>query len=411
MKGICRSRAGFALVITVALLALLVLAVFALSSLVRVGTQAVGSSAYQTQARQNALLALSVALGELQRTAGPDARVTGMAGITNISAGGTKTTRHWCGVWRPDGSFLGWLASGAQSTTAALQAGIPSVLLVGTNSVGASQSNSEHVVAGKLSTGANGYIAYWVGDEGVKITLAPILARVPSGNSPLRITSLANKSAADTMRAYIALYPATAAKMFSFEQAILFAQETIPGGYSKLTAGDVNDNFHHVTLRAEFLVPLGTGVVQQSGLVNVNTNSQIVWRGVVDSYNDNHPDQKISKVSTGNSSTAHQIANSLTSGPWLTVDAFFGSAAVSAALTGSGVSPAQFQTAMRPLFSARSDTFRIRAYGEALNPVDQSSEAIALCEAIVQRSADAAPAGLGRKFVITYFRWLGPDDI
>jgi len=124
-------------VITIALLALLVLAVFALSSLVRVGTQSVGSSAYQTQARQNALLALGIALGELQRTAGPDARVTAMAGVTNIPAGAARATRHWCGVWRTDGAFLGWLASGAQTGAAALQSGVTLIELVGTNSVGA----------------------------------------------------------------------------------------------------------------------------------------------------------------------------------------------------------------------------------------------------------------------------------
>lgn len=38
-------------------------------------------------------------------------------------------------------------------------------------------------------------------------------------------------------------------------------------------------------------------------------------------------------------------------------------------------------------------------------------EAAAYCEAIVQRTPDPAPNGLGRKFVVTYFRWLGANDL
>jgi Tfp pilus assembly protein PilX len=77
-----RRPRGFALVITLVLLALLVLAVFALSALTKVGSEMSSASVYQTQARQNASLALSVAVGELQRHAGDDTRITGMAGIT-----------------------------------------------------------------------------------------------------------------------------------------------------------------------------------------------------------------------------------------------------------------------------------------------------------------------------------------
>ena len=69
-----------------------------------------------------------------------------------------------------------------------------------------------------------------------------------------------------------------------------------------------------------------------------------------------------------------------------------------------------------PLLAVRSDTFRIRAYGDAMNPADvgvagATPESVAYCEAIVQRTNDPGPSGIGKKFVITYFRWLGPDDI
>jgi len=69
-------------------------------------------------------------------------------------------------------------------------------------------------------------------------------------------------------------------------------------------------------------------------------------------------------------------------------------------------------TAIGPLLTVRSDSFRIRAYGEAVNPVDATKiEAVAYCEAIVERTSESAPNGPGRKFIITHFRWLGPDEI
>jgi len=79
-----------------------------------------------------------------------------------------------------------------------------------------------------------------------------------------------------------------------------------------------------------------------------------------------------------------------------------------------------------PSITARSDTFRIRAYGEA---VDTSGNAIAhaWCEAIVQRTpayidqtnapSDRSTAlsvvnrTFGRAYSIVSFRWLSPDEI
>jgi hypothetical protein len=103
-------------------------------------------------------------------------------------------------------------------------------------------------------------------------------------------------------------------------------------------------------------------------------------------------------------------------GPFLSVAAFGGSTLLSSNLTNtpvaSVISPAQFMSAVGNLLRVRSDTFRIRAYGDAINPVDPTKvESTAYCEAIVQRTPDLAPNSLGRRFVITYFRWLGPDDI
>ena len=76
----------------------------------------------------------------------------------------------------------------------------------------------------------------------------------------------------------------------------------------------------------------------------------------------------------------------------------------------------------------RSDSFRIRSYGEVLDPVTQLPTGRAWCEAIVQRipepvqPSDPNPQNaaywqpqdedfLGRKFKMIHFRWLDEDEV
>lgn len=74
--------------------------------------------------------------------------------------------------------------------------------------------------------------------------------------------------------------------------------------------------------------------------------------------------------------------------------------------------------------SARSDTFIIRAYGDARNRAGSATSAKAWLEAVVQRvpeyidatqPADEAAAGInrhfGRRFRVVSLRWLSPDEI
>ena len=91
---------------------------------------------------------------------------------------------------------------------------------------------------------------------------------------------------------------------------------------------------------------------------------------------------------------------------------------------------------LAPRLAARSDTFRIRGYGEARSKDGTQILARATCEAVVQRfpeyldtATDAAnnepwdeasPSGttlnavnqkFGRRFKIIHFRWLNPDEV
>lgn len=84
-------RRGFALLITVTLLAFLVLLLVSLASLTRVETQVANNNQSLAQARQNALFALNLALGQLQKHAGPDTRVTARADVQPLATTATPS--------------------------------------------------------------------------------------------------------------------------------------------------------------------------------------------------------------------------------------------------------------------------------------------------------------------------------
>ncbi len=88
---------------------------------------------------------------------------------------------------------------------------------------------------------------------------------------------------------------------------------------------------------------------------------------------------------------------------------------------------ADIMTVLAPVLFVRSDTFTIRAYGEATNPATGLTEGKAWCEAIVQRFPEpfspaipnqptddeyrAPPGEFGRRFKIISLRWLTKSDI
>ena len=188
-----RSKGGFALIITILLLAFLVLLMVSMSALTRVETQLAANSQQAAAARENALLALNLALGKLQAAAGPDQRVTATA---EIAATTQASKKKWTGVWTPTSATPAtpvWLVSDSSpdATTAAptltstqnYNDASGTVRLVGAGStdltVPSSVTGNEIVlskqplkasgVAGLGSGSATvGNYAWWIGDEGVK---------------------------------------------------------------------------------------------------------------------------------------------------------------------------------------------------------------------------------------------------
>ena len=98
--------------------------ILAMSSMLRTETQNSVNDKNQEKAKLNALLGLGIALSELQKTMGPDQRVSAKAdlldgsGDSGIHAASQKS--HWTGVWNTSNynpelpekkEFLGWLVS------------------------------------------------------------------------------------------------------------------------------------------------------------------------------------------------------------------------------------------------------------------------------------------------------------
>jgi hypothetical protein len=113
-----RRRRGFALIITITLLAFLVLLLVSLASLTRVETQVASNSQAISQARQNSLLALNIALGQLQKYTGPDQRVTARADLTPPASVTITAPTYDFGASDTGGGYTTTGTTGAQAISA-----------------------------------------------------------------------------------------------------------------------------------------------------------------------------------------------------------------------------------------------------------------------------------------------------
>jgi hypothetical protein len=207
-------RRGFALLITVILLAFLVLLLVSLAALTRVETSVAANHLSLARARQHALMALNIAVGQLQTHAGPDSRLTAQANLLDKDARNPWFT----GVWSADAAGppvqRAWLVSGNETDPTRFGPGSPlgredarpeialtfdasgrasngpatanpnRVRLVGASSAantGTAMAHGGVVVPGVPldaeapglpGTRTIGRYAFWVGDQGVKASLA-----------------------------------------------------------------------------------------------------------------------------------------------------------------------------------------------------------------------------------------------
>lgn len=180
-----RSSRGFALVIALSLMILLTVLSVGLLSLSSISLRSSSQAEAMSTARANARMALMLALGQLQKGAGPDQRVTAPADIKVAGAQrATGITGAWKS-WRPpttggsydaakQGQFLGYLMSNPQPQNpdpTHVPSGSSSRTLVGQGSIGSDQNLEVQApvipVTDSQSTTVGG-MAWVTLDEGAK---------------------------------------------------------------------------------------------------------------------------------------------------------------------------------------------------------------------------------------------------
>lgn len=209
-KSVHRRSKGFALIVVMSMVALITLLTVGLVSLAARSTATANSQRFGVEAQANALLSLNMALGDLQKQAGPDRRVTARMDVRD---GSSDQERHWIGVWKTDqvgrggevpiinwaardqsledlrsgrfssdNLFLGRLVSGAEG-------GLVSGELINVVGPGSVADESAEVdvplveITGTNSRSAHGW---WISDESLKATAVPF-GRLPAASDDLRL--------------------------------------------------------------------------------------------------------------------------------------------------------------------------------------------------------------------------------
>jgi len=184
-----RENQGFALIATISVMVLLVMIALAMLSLSTIELRSGYANKHQEIAKANARMALMIALGELQKYAGADQRVTARADIHKETV---PSKKFWTGVWNteewkptdPDTKvFENWLVSTQRGRLSEedvkndfIDADL--ITLLGAGSVLAPEDQVQVEKVSVFNHGKkSGTYAYWVGDEGIKASY-----RVPALN-------------------------------------------------------------------------------------------------------------------------------------------------------------------------------------------------------------------------------------
>jgi len=210
LKAIRRNaKSGFALVITLSLMILLTVIAVGMLTLGSISIRASSQGEAMAMARANARLAVLLALGDLQKSAGPDYRVTARADIKTGNDANGRLTGVWGETWQSasdkatkvtlptvadydqgqrDQKFQGWLVSGTDPAATKQidylkKSPSSPVQLWGTGTLGDNPPANSLVSAGKIPVAApasaasgtssktgntTGAVAWAVLDEGVK---------------------------------------------------------------------------------------------------------------------------------------------------------------------------------------------------------------------------------------------------
>ncbi len=199
-----KKKHGFALIATLTLMMLLTMLAVGILAMASTQNRIAMQTVLQSEARQQALMGLDAAIGELQMELGPDRRITASSSIITENEG--SVTQHLLGVWDSwDGPIYGRSASGKGSKISEtydqgrskmfrrwlisstepqritqLQAASDlgkrkpgsRICLVGEGTLGRSFRSTHHIYADMLTMPASGEntgcFAWWIGGENQK---------------------------------------------------------------------------------------------------------------------------------------------------------------------------------------------------------------------------------------------------
>ncbi|MBC2595577.1 hypothetical protein H5P28_15020 [Ruficoccus amylovorans] len=240
---------GFALIIALSLMSFMILLLIGFTTFIRVetGTQAVVRE--QEKARQNALLGLRMAVGELQKYLGPDTRVSARAELldsnpsTDTAEGVTQP--YWTGVWsapelsaptgypeelnpRATPQLLTWLVSGNTNTVSYRPDedtldDANSKVLVPELTLGDGSTLPE--VRAPLVRTEEGGFAYWVQDEGVKAKLSAVAANFDAEDDPLLPLNSGSEAFSDHLSASLITNPTDWRAVYTMDFAMADGEE------------------------------------------------------------------------------------------------------------------------------------------------------------------------------------------
>ena len=230
---------GFALMVALGIMSFVLIVILGLSTLVQVNSKITSSEKNLATAKQNALFALNLAIGDLQNEMGPDQRISATASILDefpeTEAIDGVNNPYWTGAWNSNDALEGNTVNQVVSKNRSSSDGKPShfrrwlisspinennmsaedsiafaknfsrdskgaILMVGAGTVGKESTEENSVYAprqiiNKQLKNENGY-AYWIGDEGVKTRVAG----APSEKIESDLEQILNVNNADSPR-------------------------------------------------------------------------------------------------------------------------------------------------------------------------------------------------------------------
>ncbi|OYV03900.1 MAG: hypothetical protein CFE26_19730 [Verrucomicrobiales bacterium VVV1] len=171
---------GFALIVTLSLMILLTVIAVGLLTLSSISLRGSTTQSAQATARANARMALIMAIGELQKSTGPDQRVTM---TSSLRTGAEPVNSNWTGVTdvspsalTPDAKSaqISWLVSGdkpdpVKTLTRSTQMNQGDALKLATFNTSSTTTADLLAPVVNVTQGNNkGRFAWWIGDEGTK---------------------------------------------------------------------------------------------------------------------------------------------------------------------------------------------------------------------------------------------------